>query len=310
MNKFINVIQRSIRSKEARFDYLLALGFFNSLSDEEFLKKRFKVCFGYELNLENPITFNEKIQWLKLHNRKPEYTIMVDKYKVREYIARILGEEKLIPLLGVWDDPDEINFDILPEQFVLKCNHNSGKGMCICRDKSKLNINKTKNALKRGLHQNYYITGREWPYRDVPRKIVAEKYMVDENGLELKDYKIFNFNGRPKIIEVDFNRFTNHKRNFFTTSWEKIDLTLQYPSDEKIMIEKPRCLDKMLIMAEKLSESIPFVRTDFYCINEKIYFGEISFYPDCGFGKFNHEEWNKAFGEWIDLSGRLLKGDF
>ncbi len=301
MNKIINAILRSLKNKEARFDYLTFLGFYSCLSDKAFLEKRFKNTFGYELDLNAPKTFNEKMQWLKLYDRNPEYTMMVDKYKVRRYVAKILGDECLIPLLGVWDSPNDIDFEKLPKQFVLKCNHNSGRGMCICKDKEKLDIKKTKTYLKRGLRQDYYLIGREWPYKNVPRKIVAEKYMVDDSGLELKDYKIFNFNGQPRIIEVDYNRFKGHKRNLYTASWEKLDLTLQYPTDEKKVIKKPICLDEMLKMAKKLSASIPFVRTDFYCINEKIYFGEISFYPDCGFGKFSLDEWNKTFGDWIEL---------
>ena len=162
-----------------------------SLNDEEYLKKAFKLNMGKELNLDNPQTFNEKLQWLKLHDRKSEYTIMVDKYLARDYIAKTIGEEYLIPLLGVWDSPDEIDFDALPDQFVLKCNHNSGLGMCICKDKSKLDIEKVKKELQKGLNENYYLHRREWPYKDVPRKIIAEKYMVDESGTELKDYKFF-----------------------------------------------------------------------------------------------------------------------
>ena len=158
-----------------------------SLNDEEFLRKAFKLNTGDELNLANPQTFNEKLQWLKLYDRKSEYTVMVDKYLVRDYIAKEIGEEYLIPLIGVWDSPDDIDFDALPNQFALKCNHNSGVGMCICKDKSKLDIAKVKAELAKGLKQDYYLCHREWPYKDVPRKIIAEKYMVDESGTDLKD---------------------------------------------------------------------------------------------------------------------------
>ena len=157
-------------------------GKYNDMPDKEYLQRKFRAKLGTSLNLDCPQTFNEKLQWLKIYNRTPEYTVMVDKYKVRDYIAQMLGEEYLIPLLGVWDDPEDIDFDALPNRFVLKCNHNSGSGMCICKDKSKLNIAKVKAGLRKGLKQDYYLTGREWPYKDVPRKIIAEKYMEDASG--------------------------------------------------------------------------------------------------------------------------------
>lgn len=186
MNKYIRVIKNFCADKTIRFSYLTKLGVFNGLSDEQYLKLKYKNVFGRNLDLENPKTFNEKLQWLKLYNRKPEYTVMVDKYKVREYIAQMIGEEYLIPLLGVWDNPDEIDFDALPNQFVLKCNHNSGTGMCICKDKSNLDIEKVKKELRKGLKEDYYLKFREWPYKDVPRKIIAEntwKMLVGNLGI-------------------------------------------------------------------------------------------------------------------------------
>lgn len=174
MNRYIRMVKQFVLDPKVRFGYLTRAGFYNHMSDEEYLSRKYQLYFGQKLDLQNPQTFNEKLQWLKLYNRKPEYTVMVDKYKVREYIAQELGEEYLIPLLGVWDNPDEIDFDALPNQFVLKCNHNSGLGMCICKDKSELDISKVKVELRKGLKQDYYLTGREWPYKDVPRKIIAE----------------------------------------------------------------------------------------------------------------------------------------
>lgn len=267
------------------------------------------LSLGKKLNLKDPKTFNEKLQWLKLYNRKPEYTIMVDKVKAKEYVVKIIGKEHIIPTLGVWDDPDEIDFDKLPEQFVLKCNHNSGLGMCICRDKSKLDIAKVKRELRKGLQQDYYMTNREWPYKNVPRKIMAEKFMVDESGVELKDYKIFNFNGNPELIEVDYGRFTHHMRNIFNKDWEQIALEIQYPKDDKHCIERPKALEKMLEIARQLSINIPFVRTDFYSINGKIYFGELTFYHDSGTGHFQPEEWDERLGELIILPPILRNFD-
>lgn len=177
---------------------------------------------GRKLNLKNPKTFNEKLQWLKLYNHKPEYTIMVDKVKAKEYVAKLIGEEHIIPTLGVWDDPDDIDFDALPDQFVLKCNHNSGTGMCICRDKSKLDIEKVKAELRKGLKENYFMRWREWPYKNVPRKILAEKFMVDESGTELKDYKIFCFNGEPRYCQVISDRNTDEKIDFYDMHWKRL----------------------------------------------------------------------------------------
>lgn len=271
------------------------------IPDKPYLQMMYWLNMGKKLNLKNPKTFNEKLQWLKLYNRKPEYTIMVDKVKAKEYVASIIGEEYIIPTLGVWDDPDDIDFDALPNQFVLKCNHNSGTGMCICRDKSKLDIPKVKAELRKGLKENYFLHGREWPYKNVPRKILAEKFMVDESGTELKDYKVFNFGGHPELIEVDYGRFIHHMRNFYTPDWNFVDLKLQYPSDEKHNIPKPEKLDEMLELARKLSEGIPHVRTDFYSINGKLYWGELTFFHEAGMGRFSPETWNEKLGKLVVL---------
>ena len=178
------------------------------MDDKTFLMIYFRIFTGKRLNLKKPRTFNEKIQWMKLYNRKPEYTVMADKYLAKEYVAKKIGQQYVIPLLGVWDSPDEICFDELPDRFVLKCNHNSGTGMCICTDKSVLDIEQVKKNLRKGLNENFFLHGREWVYKNIPRKIIAEQYMTDESGYELKDYKIFCFDGVPKLIEVDFDRFT------------------------------------------------------------------------------------------------------
>ena len=186
--------------EKLRYHHLL-----DRMPDKPYLELMYWVNMDRKLDLKNPKTFNEKLQWLKLYNRRPEYTMMADKVLVRDYIAKTLGPEYLIPLLGVWDDPDEIDFDKLPDRFVLKCNHNSGLGMCICKDKSKLDIEKVRADLREGLKQDYYLTGREWPYKDIPRKILCEQYMEDAS-LELKDYKFFCFNGVPRYCQVIADR--------------------------------------------------------------------------------------------------------
>lgn len=275
----------------------------NYLPDKLYLKLVFRRRMGKNLNLKNPKTFNEKIQWLKLYDRRPEYVAMVDKYKVREYIAETIGEEYLIPLLGVWDNPNEINFEKLPNQFVLKCTHNSGTGLCICKDKSKLNINKVKGELQKGLEQDYYLAGREWPYKNVPRKIIAEKYMVDSEKKDLIDYKVHNFNGVPKVILVCSKRFKKEglRQGFFSPDWKRMGVKRpNHPvSDEEI--KEPKNLKEMLWISEKLSKGYPFMRTDFYEINGKLYFGEITLYPAGGFSKFSPEKWDDKFGDWLKL---------
>lgn len=301
MKRILEKAFQYIMDRDYRFYINTTIGIYNSMDDRKFLERAFKHYIGKELNLDNPQTFNEKLQWLKLYDRKPEYTTMVDKYRVRKYIAEKLGEEYLIPLLGVWDDPEEIDFDKLPNQFVLKCNHNSGLGMCICKDKTKLDIKKVKKDLRKGLKQDYYLTGREWPYKNVPRRVIAEKYMVDESGTELKDYKVFNYNGEPRLIEVDYGRFTKHMRNLYSTDWDYIEGEIEFPTDQAHSIPRPEKLEEMLELSRKLSVGIPHVRTDFYSINGRIYFGEMTFYHGSGMEHFRPEELGEKLGNWIIL---------
>lgn len=267
-----------------------------------YLKILYRLSLGQKLNLDAPQTFNEKLQWLKLYDRRPEYTMMVDKYLVRDYIAKTLGEEYLIPLLGVWDDPEEIDFDALPDQFVLKCNHNSGLGMCICKDKSKLDIKRVKSELRKGLAQDYYLMGREWPYKDVPRKIICEKYMEDESGYELRDYKFFVFNGTMKamFIATDRNASSETCFDFFDKDFKHLPFTNGHPNTKK-KIFKPGNYEKMIDLAEKLGEEMPHARIDFYNINGKIYFGEITLFHWSGMVPFEPEEWDYTFGSWLEL---------
>jgi hypothetical protein len=255
---------------------------------------------GTRLDLKSPETFNEKLQWIKLYDRKPEYTQMADKYEVRKIISQKIGGEYLIPLLGVWDKFDDIDFDKLPNQFVLKCNHDSGS-LVICKDKASLNIKQAKKIIEKCLKQNYYYYGRQWVYKDITPRIIAEKYMTDESGSELKDYKVFCFNGEPKIIQVDFNRFTDHKRNFYSIDWEYQSFAVLFPTDEHIFIQKPKDLGLLLNLSRKLSDGIAQLRCDFYIINEKIYFGELTFYHGDGYEKFTPPEWDRKLGDWIAL---------
>lgn len=284
------------------FDALNYRKMLNWLPDKVFLEAAFRARFGRKLNLNNPETFNEKLQWLKLYNRKPEYTKMVDKYLVRDYVKEKIGEEYLIPLLGVWDDPEKIDFDELPMQFVLKCNHNSGLGMCICKDKNSLDINKVKEELKKGINQNYYLTSREWPYKDVPRRIIAEKYMVDESGYELKDYKFYCFDGKVKLVMINSDRMSSEKTkaNYFDENYQPLDFVWGYENAE-IPPQKPEKFEEMKYLAEKLSEGISHVRIDFYQTPSGIYFGEITFFDGSGFDAIEPIEWDYKIGRWIKL---------
>ncbi|MCD1161129.1 ATP-grasp fold amidoligase family protein [Peribacillus frigoritolerans] len=267
------------------------------------LKKTFKKRVGYELNLQNPITFNEKLQWLKLYDHNSDYTKMVDKYEVRSYVTKTIGDEYLIPLLGVYEKFEDIDFCKLPNQFVMKCTHDSG-GLVICKDKDKFDIKAAKKKIEKCLKRNYYYYSMEWPYKNGKPRIVCEKYMVDESGTELKDYKIFCFNGEPKLIQVDYNRFVNHKRNLYDIDWNYIDASLQKPNDSTIEITKPPKLNEMLKLAQKLSEQCPFARVDFYSIENRLYFGEITFYPGAGYEKFYPDELDLELGKCIRLPNK------
>lgn len=273
-------------------------------SDELYLKIVYWLSMGKKLNLKNPKTFNEKLQWLKLYNRKPEFTIMVDKVKVKEYVAQIIGEEHIIPTLGVWDNPDDIDFDKLPNQFVLKCNHNSGMGMCICRDKSKLNVAKVKKELRRGMWQDYYMTNREWPYKDVPRKIMAEKYMTNDNLTEeLTDYKFFCFNGYVDCVMVCLDRHLGDtKFYFFDKKWKLLRLNpMGIAAPPNFTIPKPEKMDKMFEFASLLSKGYNFLRVDLYDINGQIYFGEMTLFPDSGFDPNILPKTDSYFGNLLKL---------
>ncbi|MDE6568598.1 MAG: glycosyl transferase [Lachnospiraceae bacterium] len=274
--------------------------YFSIYDDIEFLKKKFEQRTGYKLNIDNPTTFNEKLQWLKIYNHNPEYTQMVDKYAVKEYLKEKIGEEYIIPTLGVYDNFDEINFSELPKQFVLKCTHDSGS-VVIVDDAEKLDKKAVKERLNRALSINYFWAGREWPYKNVRPQIIAEKYLCDSSGTELKDYKFFCFNGSVKLIQVDFDRFVEHKRNVYNRQWEYIPLVIEFPTEPERIIRKPICFDEMIEIAEKLSIGIPHVRIDFYVIEDKPIVGEMTFYHGSGLEKIIPIEWDKILGDWIEL---------
>ncbi|MBQ3195385.1 MAG: glycosyl transferase [Clostridia bacterium] len=272
------------------------------MSDADYLRRMVECTLGYTPNFDSPVLFNEKLQWLKLYDRNPLYTVMVDKYRVREYIANMIGEQYLIPLLGVWDSPEHIDFSTLPNQFAIKCNHNSGLGMCICTDKTQLDVEKVKSDLARGLKQDYYLTGREWPYKDVPRKIIAEKFLKSDAG-GLTDYKLHCFNGVPRFVLVCRDRFAKSglTEDFYTPEWKRMELKRPKIPNAATPTQRPEKLDEMLALAEKLSKDIPFIRIDFYVVEDRIYFSELTLFPASGFEGYEPSEWDRTFGEWLKL---------
>lgn len=303
MSSILKKCIRAMTDSDYRFLVLRKFGFFNGMSDEKYLPIFYHAITGEKLDLMNPRSFNEKIQWLKLYDRKSIYTDMVDKERVKHHVARVLGEQYVIPTLGIWKHFDEIDFDRLPNQFVLKCTHDSG-GIAICKDKQTFDYNKAKKKIEASLGVNYYLSGREWPYKNVEPRIIAEKFMADDSGEDINDYKFFVFSGKVYCIQVDYDRFIDHHRNFYDTEWNYLPFTTCYPTDSKHIIEKPGCLDELISCAERLSESIGnprHVRIDMYVINNKPYFGEITFYHGSGCEKFIPEEWGKRLGDLIEI---------
>ncbi len=273
----------------------------NILPDRLFIRLEFFRNFGRFPDLKDPKTYNEKLQWLKLHDRKPEYSRMVDKYEAKLYIAERIGEQYIIPNLGVWDDFDDIDFDKLPDQFVLKTVHDCG-GVVICQDKNKLDKVEVKRFLRWHQKRNYYLYQREWPYKNVKPRILAEQFMEDAATGELRDYKFFCFNGEPKAMFIASERQTagETKFDFFDMEFNHIDVRNGHPNAD-VLPEKPVCFEKMKELAKKLSTGIPHIRVDFYEMNGKLYVGELTFFHWSGIVPFEPEQWDYTFGEWLEL---------
>ena len=272
------------------------------IDDEHFVRWKYYLNFRKKLDLDNPKTFNEKLQWLKLNDWHEEYTQMVDKYEAKKYVANLIGEEYIIPTLGVYDSFDEIDFDKLPNQFVLKCTHNSG-GIIICRDKASLDVPKARKQMTKWLKKNPFWTNREYPYKNVKPRIIAEQYMEDESGYELKDYKFFCFSGDVKYVFVATDRGKadeETKFDFFDMDWNHLPFTNGHPNNPG-PISKPENFEEMKALACKLSKNMPHVRVDLYNISGKIYFGELTFYHWSGLTPFVPEKWDFEFGECITL---------
>ncbi|NLI52869.1 MAG: glycosyl transferase [Clostridiales bacterium] len=274
----------------------------NWVPDRPYLSAMWRAYFHQRLDWKNPRSFNEKIQWLKAKDHNPLYPTLVDKFAVRQFIENTIGDRYLIPLVGgPWNSFDEIDFDRLPRQFVLKCTHDSG-GVVICRDKGALDLDAARQKIEKSLRRNYYWGGREWPYQNIPPRIIAEAYMADGSDDELRDYKFYMFGGTARCILVCTNRSAKSKMHmtFFSPDWKRLPFERQYANDPR-ELPKPERFEEMLLLAEQLSADLPFARIDLYETDHKVYFGEITLHPASGLGKFQPVEWDYRLGEWIDL---------
>ena len=271
------------------------------LPDWAYISLKYHHHFKRFPDLKSPKTYNEKLQWLKLHDRKPEYCKMVDKYEAKKYVADKIGEEYIVPTYGVWERFEDIDFDSLPEQFVLKCTHDCG-GLVIVRDKKSLDIEAARKKIEGSLKQNYFWEGREWPYKSVKPRIIAEQYLEDTETQELRDYKFFTFGGEMKLLFIATDRFGTEetKFDFFDKDFQHQPFTNGHPN-AKHMPQKPQNFELMKELAEKLSEGIPQLRVDFYEVDGKVYFGELTFYHWSGIVPFDPPEWDRTLGEWIPL---------
>lgn len=272
------------------------------LPDAMYLRIMFRFKMGNRLNLKTPKTFNEKLQWLKLYNRKPEYTRMVDKCEAKRVAESIVGKDYIIPTLGVWDRFEDIDFSTLPERFVLKTtNGGGGGGVVICLNKGNLDKVAAAERLNASLRSSIYRHLKEWPYKDVKPRILAERFMVDESG-ELRDYKFYCFSGEPKVFLVASERFSGHRTYFdyFDMNGNHLPFT-QGGMNSPVTPSLPSNFEEMKRVAGKLSQGLPHVRVDLYSVDGKVYFGEYTFFDSSGFEKFTPQEWDGIFGEWLTL---------
>ena len=286
---------------ERLWAYAISQNLTNWIPDRVFLKITFYLKMHKKLNLKNPSTYNEKLQWLKLYDHNALYTTLVDKAEVKEYVKSIIGEEYVIPSFGVWDRFEQIDFDSLPTQFVLKCTHDSG-GLSICKDKASFDTNEARRKIIKCLKKNFYYSGREWVYKNVKPRIIAEQYMENSTTKELEDYKFFVFNGQVKLLFVGTNRFGNGETyfDFFDEKFNHLSFTHGHPN-APITPKKPVHFELMKELATKLAQGLPHVRVDLYEANNKVYFGEMTFYHHSGFVPFCPEEWDENLGQWLDL---------
>ena len=282
-----------------RLRVLMLMGRF--ISDEKYIKRQYKSRTGKNLNLDLPELYNEKVQYAKLFYHNASLKQLVDKYEVRSYVEKTIGEKYLTKLYGVYDSVEDILFENMPNKFVMKLTNGSGYNF-ICEHKTDKIIKKIKNRFKKWIKVDFYMLGREWAYKDVRNRIICEEFLASDGPYGLNDYKVFCFNGIPKLIQVDFSRFTGHKRNLYTPEWEFIDEKVAYENDENADIPKPDNLEEMLECARKLSEPFPHVRVDFYSIKNRLVFGEMTFYHGAGYLHFENEEFERKLGSYWEIN--------
>lgn len=277
------------------------MGMTSWVPDRIHLSLMYRAHLGKRLNLSNPQTYNEKLQWLKLYDRKHEYTQMADKYAAKQWVACAIGGQYVIPALGKWKSANEINLQELPNQFVLKTNHDSG-GVVICRDKNSFDFEKAKKFLSKHLKSSYFPYGREWPYKNIEPCVFAEEYLPSElGGSDVPDFKILCFDGSPKYIELHQNRSTRHTQDWYDAAWNLLDINQDYAVCTGKEYPKPVLLDKMLELSSKLSCGIPHLRVDWFVSNGRLYLGELTFFDGSGFVGFNSYKDDLMLGECIRL---------
>lgn len=285
-------------SKLKQWAYRLGL----IIPDRVFIALKYRKAFGCWPNLKNPKTFNEKLNWLKLYDRNPLYTTMVDKYEAKQYVAGIIGEEYVIPTLAVWDRAENIDFDSLPDKFVLKATHDSGR-VIICKDKNALDKRTAVAEMRKSLKRDFYAVTREWPYKNVKPRIIAEQLLETTDQAGLADYKVHNFNGSPRFILLCRDRFRESglTEDFYSTEWTHLDVRRPGHPNASASEQRPICLDKMLELSEKLSKGFPFMRTDFYIVSGRVYLGEITLYPASGAVPFEPSIYDEIFGDYLTI---------
>ncbi len=269
------------------------------VSDKKFINQEFEKHLGHKLDLENPKTFNEKLQWLKLNDRTPLHTICADKYKVRDYVVEKIGKEYLIPLVFETKNPRDIIPEKLPDYpVIIKTNHDSSGGV-IVRDKSEHNWTYVQNTLAELLSVNYYYRFKEWQYKNIEPRIVVEKLLTDNSGDIPFDYKLHYFNGKLVFTQVDIDRQKDHKRNLYDENWNLLDVQWVYKPGNHV--EKPKLFDKMIALGEVFAKDFCYIRVDFYHVNDKIYFGELTFHAEAGIGPFVPKQFDEDFGKLLKL---------
>jgi len=302
MSKIIHQLHNYITDPCIRFMYNNKMGLYKKMDDRFFYEKYYQLSMGKFLDIDNPVTYNEKIQWLKLYDRNPLYTKLVDKYEVKSIVADKIGDDYIVPTLGIFNSFDEIDFSTLPNKFVIKVTHDSG-GVIICKDKTKLDIAGARKTINKALKRDYYLDWHEWPYRDVPKRIIIEELLEEEGQDDLMDYKFFAFDGEVKALFIATDRQSSKeetKFDFYDDEFNHLPFVNGHPNSNRV-IEKPLNFEKMKELASILSKGMPHVRVDLYEVNGRIYFGELTFAHWSGFVPFEPEEWDYTFGSWIKL---------